>query len=256
MRHYQGHNFSTYDSTTYYYTADNNLRSATSCLVQHGVPRFASSTLYDGWYEFQKEALPFYGREESPPIGGLRFLSAMTSQWSEEKQAWDQPWRLDKTYDVQGRLFAANVYDHMGELYSGDTTRYFPNGDLMIRFMRDAAMPDTIKKIRFFENLYHSNGDLKTSFEGNYDKLTRKHEFVYPARSNASSSLAPQVLRLQGKQLILVAPSSHIIVSDVTGRVVVTELVTASMWDIPELPSGLYFISVNGGASIKYLSTM
>jgi hypothetical protein len=251
---YQLHMFSHYDSTTYYYNSDNTLRSVVNCLVQHGQPEYATSTLYEGWYQFEPETTPFTGRESGPPIGGAKFTVATTSSWSIGKNVWEKPWTTEKSYDQQGRLFSTVILDSLDHLFSGDTTRYYPNGDLEVRFTRYAIEPDSVRKSTFFENVYCDNGDLASSYEGNFDKINRKHVFVYPEIASIDRIRGSENLQFKDGKLLLNSPTSCITITDVTGRVVKEVQTSSATWDVSTLRSGAYFISVNGSAPMKYLS--
>jgi hypothetical protein len=244
--------FTASDSQEYSFGRDGNLERAIYVKTDGTQMRFE----YFGWNRFEKSIYPFNG--DNPPsetmhiwIGGENYLNYSLYTRNSDSIAWDFQHRRHKMFDKEDHLLSDIIAD---SLQNSNIQRwtYYENGDLK-EYVHYRSNTNTFSVHDSIVNVYEGQ-NLVSSVHFSLGKPQLRYLFDYPETMSVSTTSATSPL-FSSSRLLQIEPEGHhaVRVANCAGMLVNETQASARSLDLSFLPSGLYFISIDGGKPRKHL---
>lgn len=243
---------SLYDSQSFFYSVDGDLTRAVWTDVDGTQRRFE----YHGWQNFEWMINPMLAPEpvsETLPIllGGEEYQDYSLYSRDSVSNIYQYNHRRSKQYDSQDRLLSDLVVDSSNAWTKKDWT-YYPNGDLLSIKVSHSGSQKLTQDQRY-ENTYLSDGSLSQSILKSFGRPYRRYLFLYNNSQSAirSKQELPEPNSF-GSTSELTSGNHKLVIASVLGATIREDNVAGRV-HLLTLPSGLYFISIDGGKPRKHL---
>jgi hypothetical protein len=150
--------------------------------------------------------------------------------------------RLLREYDTAGRIVKETTW-FKAERYSTTEWTYHPDGDLHEQYYESMNQPRS--KTAYLDHDYGYHGLLMSALDSSYI-------FEYPFLSVRTAEILSRTSSI-GEELTLEGDRHDVRIHNPAGLLVLNELVNDRTLSLSHLPSGLYFISIDGGKPRKHL---
>ena len=246
-----GNEFIIMDSERFVYNEDNTLRTAYVTYKQSGIAIAAYQVEFVGWQDYAAGGFDMDFGEIM--VGGTRYKARTTHGWDESDTTFHLVERHLKQYNDQGLLMSD--YEHYGGASNIRVLSYYPNGDVLEVKEAHASFSDTLTSSRTMVNTYANDGRILVSELFASGHPISRHTFEYPGRASVRSDPSDANLASFGRILRIpcFTGNQHVSIVNTLGASVFTGVKNAYSLDVSHLPSGLYFISIDGGRPRKHL---
>jgi hypothetical protein len=226
------------DSQIFIYDIDNTVRTAMKWRrIERQISIIERLELI-GWHRFEFNSYGFRNLELM--VGGNQFLKCAYHRWSDDSSKWI-PWGfVDKRYGANGELEEA-LTDHPEQGPSNGIFSYYPSGDT--KDQRTRSRGDTTYRSYFRDNTYASDGRLLSSIWIYDGSPLYRYTLTYPDMSSVERT-GPEFTSEPTR------PGAHLVVYTILGGKLREFISSSTELD---LPSGLYFISIDGSKPRKHL---
>lgn len=240
------------DSQRYEYSAEGTLEAATHFTSTGVQKRFE----YSDWIDYDTTFTPLL--EDAHIEYGVIWLggSGFKSYTSYVKPKWSDSLSFDhkreRSYDSEGRI-ASDVRSDLEKITTAQYT-YYDNGDL-----KGVETTSTLKGFSSsveYENGYNFQGLLDSSIFIIDDVPQVRYLFdqSFGSASVQSAEIPSELAANVGRYIQFYTPGQHeLLMTNITGVIVMSINSIATTLDLSSLPSGLYFVSIDGGRPRKHL---
>jgi hypothetical protein len=210
--------------------------------------KFTELVEFGGWQQFETETKPFLYSDF--PVGGQGYKRYSRYRHHPGNQLRFVEFR-DKQYDHSGRLTHDISKDSLGNTVIIEYD-YYDNGDLkLVRNGRNFPR-DTFWTAEKYDNIYSADGSLVRSTYYQQDRDSIRYSFIYQRLGVSRPSLTlPE--SSYGRVLEVPSGTQCVTVVDILGSPRIDAVGVGTWLEMFTLPSGLYFISIDGGKPRKHL---
>jgi hypothetical protein len=237
-----------YDSALFEYGVDGALTKATHYHIMEDRIVEILRHEYNGWYRMQSETHPFV--DGYTVAGGDEFDEEITYGRDPESNQ-DSVYMVRKQWYNQDGRVSSGYSEYHGTKY-GYEISYYPNGD--VRLSRNVTISggDSSVRVTEYKNTY-IGGLLHECIIVKDSVPFRRYEINYSASAVREDKTRLLSQTSFGRTIELpISTSPRVRLVNVLGTPVQFTL-QGSKVNLPDLPSGLYFISIDGGKPRKHL---
>jgi hypothetical protein len=236
------------DSQVFYYNLDNTLRTAVMWQWEYGIQDTKTIAEFQSWHSCEQNA--FILGNESIAVGGAGFNAA---KYTVIQPRFDDTSTsiVSKTYNASGQVASMETLFYPDLHKVRREYAYYGNGDLLS--IRDSTgETDTLFTLKQYINEYSGNNLLVSS--DRYENTSPQYHvlFTYPTEGFSEATDPVNDNSSIGRHVTFGDNISHLVtLTDLLGKQTYRER-TSGIFHI-NLPSGLYFISIDGGKPRKHL---
>jgi hypothetical protein len=233
------------DSQSFIYYDNNTLRTATRWIYSNGKLDSVLRVEFVNWKAFRPN--DYWFGKEGFVVGGEDFTFCSVYIQKAGETGFKPSHTIERKYTSNSLLESETRKEAGTGEWQNISYDHYPNSDP--RFVKQtwSYNPDVSLILVQYDNYYNSSGLLDSSFSTRSKALPERTVFYYSSTSS--------VERLSHSAIAdTLSDGPHVIrILNIAGQTVETFITHGQNLGMPPLPSGLYFISIDGGRPRKHL---
>jgi hypothetical protein len=211
---------------------------------------------YHGWQRYQSLIYPFVASNPTSEtmniwLGGEDYLDYALYSRPSRTLPFTYNHRRLKRFDATGRLVSDTFVDSTDQWDKEDWS-YYPNGDVASEIRTSSRSQKPIQEMRY-ENVYLGNNLIRVSTLTSAGRPFRRFSFEYGDPSSVFGEKSEGYQLASYGRVVYLPPGQHVLViTSMLGQCVTKSVSVEGEYTL-DFPSGLYFISIDGGKPRKHL---